>query len=105
MTTLGLIFMHIGFIAWFCVGYAIGNNQSLRRALKQKQKREPQLTAVQWLQQISQQRELDKFDMERALQMEKELLTEAYIQGAQMGQLIITQRLKDDMQQDSSNTQ
>ena len=59
-------------------------------------------TAVQWLQQISQQRELDKFDMERALQMEKELLTEAYIQGAQMGQLIITQRLKDDMQQDST---
>ena len=63
-------------------------------------------TAVQWLQQIRQQRELDKFDLERALQMEKELLTEAYMQGAQMGQLIITQKLKDDMQhQDSSNTQ
>ena len=56
----------------------------------------PQLTAVQWLQQISQQRELDKFDIEKALQMEKDLLVEAYMQGAQMGQLMLTQKLKDD---------
>ena len=31
MSTLGLIFMHIAFVAWFFAGYAIGKNQSFKK--------------------------------------------------------------------------
>jgi hypothetical protein len=34
MSTLGFIFMHIGFVAWFCAGYAIGKNQSFKQPKK-----------------------------------------------------------------------
>ena len=35
MSTLGFIFMHIAFVAWFYAGYAIGKNQSLKQGGKQ----------------------------------------------------------------------
>jgi hypothetical protein len=31
MSTLGFVFMHIAFAAWFYAGYAIGKNQSLKQ--------------------------------------------------------------------------
>ena len=38
-------------------------------------------TAVQWLQQISQLRELDKFDFQKAKAMEREQIIDAYWNG------------------------
>ena len=38
-------------------------------------------TAVEWLHEIAKQRELDKFDLEQAKEMEKEQLKEMYLKG------------------------
>lgn len=35
MNTLGFIFMHVGFIAWFCAGHAIGKNHMLKKGGEQ----------------------------------------------------------------------
>jgi hypothetical protein len=40
-----------------------------------------QQTAVEWLYNLSKQRELDKFDLEQAKAMEKEQITDAHIEG------------------------
>jgi hypothetical protein len=38
-------------------------------------------TAVEWLYNLSKQRELDKFDLEQAKQMEKEQIITTYLDG------------------------
>jgi HEPN domain-containing protein len=38
-------------------------------------------TAVEWLHELSKQRELDKFDWEQVKEMEKEQIIDAYIKG------------------------
>jgi len=40
-----------------------------------------QQTAVEWLWNLSKQRELDKFDLEQAKEMEKEQIEQAFIAG------------------------
>jgi hypothetical protein len=40
-----------------------------------------QQTTVEWLYNLSKQRELDKFDLEQAKQMETEQMKEVYIQA------------------------
>jgi hypothetical protein len=39
-------------------------------------------TAVEWLYKLSKKRELDKFDLQQAKEMEKEQIMHAYGQGA-----------------------
>ena len=43
------------------------------------------MTAVEWLYNLSKQRELDKFDLEQAKQMEKEQIIKAYCDGFWQG--------------------
>jgi hypothetical protein len=38
-------------------------------------------TAVEWLYDLSKERELDRFDLEQAKEMEKEQIIEAYCEG------------------------
>ncbi len=38
-------------------------------------------TAVEWLYKLSKKRELDKFDLQQAKEMEKEQIKEAFING------------------------
>lgn len=39
------------------------------------------LTAVEWLYKLSKKRELDKFDLQQAIEMEKEQIIDARIDG------------------------
>jgi hypothetical protein len=39
------------------------------------------LTAVEWLYKLSKKRELDKFDLQQAIEMEKEQIMDARIDG------------------------
>jgi hypothetical protein len=61
-------------------------------------------TAMQWFAEQLPIRIQNSYrdEIEKALQMERELLVEAYIKGAEMGQVIITQRLNDTLQQNES---
>jgi hypothetical protein len=43
------------------------------------------MTAVEWLFQLSKQRELDKFDLEQAKEMEKQQIIDAFEEGSSDG--------------------
>lgn len=67
------------------------------KLISESKKTEPKLTAVEWLFNLSKQRELDKFDLEQALEIQEADSYQDYMDGYEKGWKAASETFKQDI--------